>query len=125
MKLGKLVDPQFQLTLRKLANQDMPLRAAFKLKGAIKRMQDELTKYEEVRSEGLKRLGDKKEDGSVITDENGQVRLSEENLALFAKEMDALLSTAIDIGSVSVAELGDKVSVSTADLLTLDSLLTE
>jgi hypothetical protein len=120
MKLGKLVDPQFQLILRKLANQEMSLRTAFKLKGIVKRLSDELLKYDEVRTEALKRLGNKNEDGSVDIDGNGQVKLSEDNLALFAKEIDALLATEVDIGSISAADLGDKVSMSTADLLVLD-----
>ena len=125
MKLGKLVDPQYQSILRKLASQDIPLRTAFKLRGIIKISSEELSKYDEVRGEALKRLGDKKEDGSLQIDDKGTVKLSEENMNNFVAELNTLLATDISLGTVNVSELGDKVSLSTQELLILDELIAE
>ena len=125
MKLGKIVDPGYQSVLRKLASQDIPLKTAFKLKGMIKIGNEELVKYEEVRSEALKRLGDKKEDGSLVIDEKGTVKLAEENMEKFVAELNALLVTEINVGSVKLSELGDKVALTTQDLFTLDDLIVE
>lgn len=125
MKLGKLVDPQYQAILRKLAAQELPLRTAFKLRGIIKTGNDEFAKYEEVRADALKRFGDRKEDGSLDADEKGTVKLSEENMQQFVAELNALLATDINVGTIKVSELGDKASLTTQDLITLDSLITD
>jgi len=123
MKLSKLIDPQFQVILRKIAGQDIPLRTAFKLKGIIKCVNDELVKYDEVRGEALKRLGDKKEDGSLDVDESGTVKLSEDNMKDFAAELTTLINTDIDVGTLKIDELGDKLSLTAAELMTLDDLI--
>jgi len=125
MKLGKLVDPQFQTVLRKLATQEVPLRTAFKLKGLIKIVNDELSKYEEVRSEALKRFGNKKEDGSLEIDDKGVVKLSEENMNAFIAELNALLATDAELGSLKLSELGEKASLTAGELTILDTLVVE
>lgn len=125
MKLSKLIEPQFQATLRKLAGQDIPLKTAFKLRGIIKKTNDELVKYDEVRTDALSRLGDKNEDGSLATDERGTVKLSGDNLQSFTDQLSALINTDVDVGSVGVNELGDKLTITTNDMLMLDDLITE
>jgi hypothetical protein len=125
MKLSKLVDPQYQAIIRKLASQEIPLRTAFKLRGIIKVVTDELTKYEEVRSEALKRFGEKKEDGSLLIDDNNSVRLSGENKDAFVAELNALLLTEIEVGKLKLGELGDKASLTAQELIVLDELITE
>lgn len=125
MKLAKLVDPQFQSVLKKLAAEELPLRTAFALRGIIKRAGEELTKYDEVRADALKRLGDKKEDGELNVDEAGSVKLSEDNMKQFVEQLNVLLASEVSIDSIKLADLGAKVSMSTNDLLILDSLITE
>ena len=125
MKLSKLVDPQFQTTLKKLAAQEMPLRTAFALRGIIKRCSEELVKYEEVRMEALNKLGEKKEDGSLSTNEQGHVTLTTEATLKFTTDLNLLLDTDIELSSIKVADLGDKVVLTTSDLLLLDSLISD
>ncbi len=125
MKLSKLVDPQFQAAIKKLAAQDVPLRAAFKLRGIIKIAGEELVKYDEVRGEALKKLGDKNEDGSLVMDGNGSVQLSKENMETFVAELNSLLACDINAGVIKLSELGDKASLTTQDLIILDSLITD
>jgi hypothetical protein len=125
MKLRRLVDPQFQVALRKLAAQEVGLRSAFKLKGTLKRVTEALTTYDEVRSEALKRLGKTKEDGTLDVDATGNVQLESENLEAFTKEMNTLLDTDVEIGTLRGAELGDRVTLSTSELLSLEDLVTE
>ena len=125
MKLSKLVDPQYQTVLRKLAAQEIPLRAGFKLKGIIKTGSEELAKYEEVRAEALKRLGDKKEDGSLNVDDAGTVKLGEDNMKVFVDELNALLVTDVNVGTIKLSELGDKTALTTQDLFILEDLIVE
>ena len=125
MKLSKLIDPQFQSVLRKLAAQEIPLRTAFMLKGIIKLVNEELNKYDEVKSEALNRLGEKGEDGQIIVEANGNVKLSDENMKLLVSEMNALLASDVNVGSLKVGDLGNKVALSANELMSLDELITE
>jgi hypothetical protein len=125
VELRVLVDPKFQSALRKLASQELPLRAAFTLKGIINSINGELKKYDEVRNEALQQLGEKDDGGKVATTETGSVKLSEQSRQLFMSEMTTLLATPVDVGSISIKDLGEKCLLSTADLLTLDELIKE
>jgi hypothetical protein len=125
MKLSKLVDPQYQAILRKLSSQEVPLRTAFKLRGIIKTASDELSKYDEVRGEALKRLGDKKEDGSLEVDAQGTVKLNEDNMKVFVAQLNELLDSDVNIGNLKLNELGDKASLTANELLVLDGFIVE
>jgi len=125
MKLSKLVDPTFQAALKKLSTQDIPLKSAFKLKGVIKQVNEALTNYENVRVDALKRFGEKNDSGDLVVGEGGSVKLSEDNAAGFVKELNELLNSDIDVGSVKVSELGDKLSIGTTELMALEDLLVD
>jgi hypothetical protein len=124
VKLSQLIDPNYQAILRKLSSQEIPLKTAFKLRGIVQNINAEVAKYEEVRTEALKRYGDKKEDGSLATDEKGTVGLSGENRDHFINELNALLLTDVSVGSIAPEELGDKASLTTQELIVLGDLIT-
>ena len=125
MKLSKLIDPEFQNTLKKLAAQEIPLRTAFTLRGIIKSVNDELNKYDEVRTAALNQFGDKDADGKLILGEKNAVQINEENMKQFVAELNALLQTEVNVGSIKLSDLGDKASLTTSELITLDDLVTE
>lgn len=125
MKLAKLNDDRFHIAFTKLAAQIVPLKTAFKLKGVAARIQEEVRKFEEVRQLALKQYGSKDENGELIVDENGNVKFEKENLEAFARELNELGSTEVDIGTLSLEELGDKTSLTTDDLIALDRLIVE
>lgn len=124
MKLSKLVDPQFQVALRKLASQEVPLKSAFKLKGMIKQVNDALAKYDEVRTDALKRYGTKDDSGELVLEENGKnVKLSEENAQAFVQELNDLLADDVEIGSLRISDLGNNLSLSTTELILLEDVI--
>lgn len=123
MKLNKLIDPAFQTALKKVSAQELPLAAAFKLKGIMKRGDEELAKYEEIRKSALEKLGERDENGQLILEQNGTVKLSQENLTSFIGELNALLDTQVDIGTLQITELGNKLSISVSDLMVLGDIL--
>lgn len=123
MKLGTLVNANFQSALSKLTKSNVPLKTAFILKGALEKVQKELEKYEECRKEALDRLGDKDEEGNLATDENNQIKFSEENLKTFYEEMNELLKTEMDIPTVTVDQLGDKCEITAEELMALGEMI--
>jgi hypothetical protein len=125
MKLSKLVDPQFQASLTKLTTQDLPLKTAFVLRGVVKRCDEEIVKYNQVRSAALQNFGEKNEDNTLKTDEKGNITLNDANAKALMSELNNLMTTDVDVGSIKMSDLGDKVALSTADLLRLDDIVVD
>jgi hypothetical protein len=125
MKLGKVVSPMFQKAFSKLATQELPLRAAFLIKGIAKQIQDEIKKYDDSRMEALKRLGTVKEDGKLEQDENQNVKLSPENMQKFTEELQGLLDVDVTISSIKISDLGSNAQLSAADASALEELIVE
>jgi len=125
MKLGKVVNPVFQNAFRKLATQDLPLRAAFLVKGISRQIQDEIAKYDASRMEALKKLGTVKEDGKLELEENGNVKLSEENMKKFSEELQSLLEVSVPISSIKINDLGASVQLSAAEASALEEIVVE
>ena len=120
MKLSNLINPKFKQAMGKLNQQQLPLKAAFKIKGIIDVVDAELAKYESVRQSALLKYGKKNEDGSVVTDDNGNVTLEGEEASAFVKELNDLLSLDIAVDKIAVEELGENVTISSEELFLLD-----
>jgi hypothetical protein len=123
MQLAKMLDVRFKSGLSKLIAADIPLKSAFKLKGILQAVNDALRTYDEVRLEAVKKYGLKKEDGTLEVDENQNVKFDQEKYADFAKEMEELIATEIDVAKVSISELGEKVHISVDELNFLEPIL--
>lgn len=125
MKLARLTDSRFHAALRKLSAQPMPLRMAFKLKGITAAIDVELKKFEECRHCALETFGKKSEDGKVVTKPDGTVEFEPDQLREFASQLNELGQTDIEVGSVKMDELSDKVELSVDELGLLDGILVE
>jgi hypothetical protein len=125
MKLARVADPRFHSALDKLANQELPGRVAFRLKGAVKTVREEFAKYEEVRNNALKKYGKKDEAGNLVLGSNQSVEFEGENLQAFAKEIGELANEEVSIPTIKLADLGDKVNLTMADAEMLDGFIVE
>lgn len=126
MKLARIVDPRFRTALQKIVNATgLPIRTAFRLKGIVKTVNEEYSKYEELRENLLNLHGSKDADGKLIIIENSNppaVKLEGENLQLFAKELSELANEEIQLSKLKLSELGD-IQVTFEDVEMLDGLL--
>lgn len=124
MKLGVLIDNRFHEALNKLALQPLPLKAAFKLKGISKAVQAEYTKYEEVRQSALQKHGLKNEDGSLVLDDNKNVKFNEDGIKAFQIELQELTSMDITLPSIKVSEMGN-IDMTLSEVELLDGVIVE
>jgi len=124
MKLARVTNPFFQSALSKLISQPLPLKVAFKLKGISAKVKEEFGKYEECRQAALQKYGNKGEDGKLdLKDNNAQ--FTPENLEAFAKELNELGLTDVEVPSLKMSELGDKVELSADELTLLEDLVVD
>lgn len=125
MKLARLTDARFHAALRKLSAQPMPLRVAFKLKGVTARVDQELKKFEECRQAALDKFGKKDAEGKMVTKEDNTVEFEPGQLQAFAAELNELGQEDLDVGSVSLKDLGDKCELTVEEVTVLDGLIVE
>jgi len=126
MKLARLIDQGFQNSVRTLMKQPLPIKVAYKLRGVVKKAEEELNQYEEMRKEALQKYGKKKEDGSLDTTETNNVQFeTRESMQDFLKDIGDLTNLDVDMATISVEELGGDIKLSTEDLMNLDGLLVD
>jgi hypothetical protein len=125
MKLARLIDERLHSALTKLSSEPLPLKTAFRLKGITKIAREEYSKYEEVRKEALVRHGLKNEDGSLKVNEHNNVQFSDEGIKAFASELNDLTNMEIELPTLSVGELGDKIVLSAEELEVLEGIIVE
>lgn len=122
MKLARLLDENLHSALKRLGGQQLPLKAAFALKGINKKIHEELAKYEETRKEALQKYGNRDENGELVVSPEGNVDLAEAHKMNFVKELNELLNLDVDVGSVSVDSFGE-AKLSAEDMMALDGLI--
>jgi len=122
VKLSLLTNDKTFTAIKKLMEQPLPVKSAFKLKNTVKVLDQHLANFHEVRTTRLKQLGAKNEDGTPQLDEKGGIVLLPENLAIFSAEITALLEEEIDVALLSIDELAG-CSLSGEDMLALDGFV--
>ncbi len=125
MKLVRLTDVRLHTALQRLGAAPVPLRVAFKLKGIQARVDEELKKFEQCRQEALVKFGKKDAEGKLLTKTDGSVEFEPEQMQAFVAELNELGETEVNIPSLSISEIGDKVDLSSNDLLALDDIIIE
>lgn len=125
MKLARLVDPKFHSALDKLAAEALPLKLAFRLKGIAKTVREEYAKYEEVRQAAVKKYGKKQDNGDLVLDENNMAQFEQKEFQEFAKELGALANEDVELPTIKLSELGDKITMTLEEIEMLDGLVVE
>lgn len=124
MKLAMLTDARFHAALAKLTAQPVPLRVAFKLKGVLAKVNEELRKYEECRQDALERLGKKGEDGKLVLSADNSVQFEKGGLERFSKELTDLGNMEVELPTVKLEEVGD-IQLTAEEVYLLDGVLVE
>ena len=95
--------------LRKLAGKSLRGKTAFQISKLLKRLEDELTFFNTTRVEIIKKYSETDENGELVQDENGNVKLKEDKLNEFNAEITELLNTEVEINceKISLAAIED------------------
>lgn len=123
MKLSLVTNEKTFAAIKKLMVQPMPIKSAFKLKNTVKKLDEHLTSFHEVRKNRLNQLCSKDENGNPLFDDKGGLVISQEDLVVFSKEITELLDQDIEVALLSIEELAS-CNLSGEDLLALDGFIT-
>ena len=123
MKLGQIANEDFQKALVSLMKNAIPVKTAYRLKTEIDKLKVEIVRYREMHSELLNKYGKKDKDDNLEMDKLKNVKFTEENFSLFKAELKELNSIDVEVKSIPVDDLGDKIEMTIDDLIVLDGLI--
>ena len=124
MKLYKIVNPSFISAVSKLLTQEIPGRAAFKLRGIVATLTPEIEKYHKTRNDVLKKHCDKDVEGNPVETDAGLAFSGDAREAVEA-ELGDLGELDFAIETIRLSELGEKFSITGADAIALGDLIVE
>jgi hypothetical protein len=124
MNLKTLINKDFLNSFNKLSLQNIPVRTAYRIKKMREQFDKETKEVGQLHLELIKKYASKKEDGTVIESENGNIDVDPKNLEVFYKEFEELVAENVEIVPLKLSELGE-ITLSVSDLVNLDSLIVD
>lgn len=95
--------------LQKLAKTELKAKLAWQVSKLLKAAEQEIQIFNDTRMSVIKKYGEKDENGELITDDNGNCKISDNNLILFNTELNELLSNEVEINAnkLNINDFGD------------------
>jgi hypothetical protein len=91
-------------SLGKLLKEDLPIRMSYRLSKLYELLIKEMTKVEEFRQELVKKHG--------TAQENGTIKVTEENLLDFTRDYGELMAESVDIGDFEPIDIDQMMNYS-------------
>ena len=124
MQLRKIIQEDFQSTLANLAQSDVPVKTAFKIKKIVEKVNEKHEEYENKRLKLVNELGDKNKDNELKTNEDGQAQFNKQNWKKFTDALVDLQSSDIDVGTIHIDDL-EGINITAKDLLALGDVVVD
>jgi hypothetical protein len=86
-----------QETLQKLSHQPLPGRAAFQIGRLLKKLEEVLTSYNEVRTKLIEKYAKKNEDGTFELNENNEYQFTSENMQAYVNELNNVIAEEVEV----------------------------
>jgi len=100
----------------------MPIASAWRIKGVVKEINEATVRYEEMRSELIKKYAKKDESGEfVVTD--GKVNVASENMDAFSLELNELLSMDFELKKLAFTDLPNSLELSPEEAFVLEAIV--
>lgn len=86
-----------QEILQKLSNQPLPGRTAFQIGRLLKKLDEILTQYNDVRTKLIEKYAKKTEDGTFDLNEKNEYQFTPENMQAYIEELNNVISEDVDV----------------------------
>lgn len=125
MQLLTLVGDEFKKTLADLTAAKIPVTVAWKLRKIRMKIDEHLSTYEQARLDLVKKYATKNENGDLAQDEKGLISVDKENIQAYSEDLMQLLKVEVEVPTLSIKELGDKLEIEADKLLSLGDILVD
>lgn len=86
-----------QDTLQKLSHQPLPGRAAFQIGRLLKKLEEVLASYNEVRVKLIEKYAKKNEDGTFEVNDNNEYQFTAENMQAYVSEINSVIADEVEV----------------------------
>ena len=86
-----------QDTLQKLSHQPLPGRAAFQIGRLLKKLEEVLASYNEVRVKLIEKYANKNEDGTFEVNDNNEYQFTAENMQAYISEINNVIADEVEV----------------------------
>lgn len=122
MKLKTIVSDNFTESFNNLCSlRTIPASTLFILKGMRKKLNEEVSKFNELRTEYIKEYAERDENNNIVYVKENVIRLRD-SLACNNK-IQELENTEIDVQELKFSSLGENPALSTNDLCNLEFIV--
>ena len=127
VKLGVLINPNFQRVLRSIVETEKPVKAkaAYAISRILSTVQSEQDRYNEIRTKLIEKFCKKDEEGKLAIDESGNATFeSDEARAEFSKELSELTEVMVEVSQINVADI-EAYEIKPIDMLAIRDIMYE
>lgn len=112
--------------LKKLSESKIRGRTAYKIAKILKKIDEEYNLFNDARIKLIREFAKKDESGEPITDDQGNVSISEEEIATFNEEINKLLDTtvSIEMDKIPLDELAE-IDFTPSEMIAIESFIEE
>ena len=107
MKLGIFANQDFVTTVNEFIEIELPAKISYKISKIHQELAVENEKFELAKREILLKHAEKDEDGEYEKDENGNIKILNEDLEKLNTDLNELSNTEFTVGLIRIEELGD------------------
>lgn len=110
--------------LQKLAGTDLKAKLAWQVARLLKAAEAELQSFNEARTNLIKKYGEKDENGELITDENGNCKITPDFIDTFSNELNELIDSEVEISAnkISINDL-DNTNFTPSEMTLLEDFI--
>lgn len=115
-------------TLGKLNNSQLPIKVAYAISKNVNKIESELKIYNTEKAKFMDKYCEKDEEGKLNANEHGEVKIKEEHMEEWNRDIAELLSieNEIDIHMIQLDDLlNSDYSISPAELTAIDFMIEE
>lgn len=123
MQVKTVLQPAFVSALNHLMNQPIPVKTAVKLRALASKINQHIVQYDTDRRALLNVCGEKNEDGRMVADDRGNVKLLAGKQTEYVEKLEELQNREIQVQPFASGDFGDACVISANQLIDLGDLL--
>lgn len=110
--------------LREISTKEFPGSVTFKIARLIRELDKEIQLFEEERNKIANKYGEKDENGNLIPQENGTVKIPDEQILDCNKELQSLLETVLEINATKLSfNIFNNIEMTPAQAIDLEAII--
>lgn len=111
-------------SLREISTKNFPGSVTFKIARLIRELDKEIQLFEEERNKIANKYGEKDENGNLISQDNGSIKIPDEKIQECNEELQALFETQLEINANKLpVEVFDSIEMTPAQAMDLEAII--